>query len=76
MLYNTMMQVVGQNSLLQQSEIDKSRGIIYFQTDEIKISNRSMAPMHIDGEPVQAERRIHAVVEKKCFKLLADKEVV
>lgn len=74
MLYNTMMQVGGQKSLLQQEEIDKNRSIIYFQTDEIKISNRSMAPMHIDGDPVDTERRIHAVIEEKCFKLLADKE--
>ncbi len=73
MLVNTLMQVGGQNSLLKQEEIDKKRSVIYFQTPEIEISNRSMAPMHIDGEPVEAERRIHAVVEEKCFKLLSDK---
>lgn len=72
LLYNTMMQVGGQNSLLQQGELDKKRSIIYFQTPEIKISNRSMAPMHIDGEPVETERKIHAVIEERCFKLLSD----
>lgn len=72
LLYNTMRQVVGQNSLLTQDKIDKSRSIIYFQTNEIKISNRSMAPMHIDGDPVETERRIHAVIEEKCFMLLCD----
>lgn len=76
MLVNTLMQVGGQNSLLRQEEIDKKRGIIYFQTREIVISNRSMAPMHVDGDPVETERRIHAVIEEKCFKLLSNKAVV
>ncbi len=76
MLYNTMMQVVGQNNLLKQDEVDKMRGIIYFQTDEIKISNRNLAPMHIDGEPVATVRRLNAKVEEKCFKLLVDKEEI
>lgn len=74
LLYHTMLQVGGQNKLLEQEEIDHNRSIIYFQTPEIMISNPGMAPMHIDGEPVNTESSIHAVVEEKCFKLLTDKE--
>lgn len=76
MLYNTLLQVGGQNRLLKQGKVDKTRDIIYFQTDEIKISNRSLAPMHIDGEPVETERRIHITVEPKCFNLLVNKEEI
>lgn len=74
LLYNTMLQVGGQNKLLEQEEIDHNRSIIYFQTPEINISNLNMAPMHIDGEPVPTESSIHAKVEEKCFKLLTEKE--
>jgi YegS/Rv2252/BmrU family lipid kinase len=73
LLYNTMKQVIGKNNLLQQENLDKKRSILYFQTSEIKISNRSMAPMHIDGEPVATESEIHAVIEEKCFQLLVSK---
>lgn len=70
-LYNTLMQVGGLNRLQSEMNIDENKSILYFQTDDIKISNRNEAPMHIDGEPVETERKIHAVIEKKCFKLLA-----
>ncbi|MFV0604844.1 MAG: diacylglycerol/lipid kinase family protein [Niabella sp.] len=76
MLYNTMLQVGGQKSLLHQKEIDNKRGIIYFQTEEITISNRSMAPMHIDGDPVASERKVNIVIENRCFKLLTNKEKI
>lgn len=71
MLYNTMMQVGGLNSLQVKDNIKTSNSVIYFQTNEIVISNRNEAPMHIDGEPVQAEKKIHALVKPSCFKLLA-----
>ncbi len=71
MLFTTMMQVGGQNKLQAVENIDESQSVIYFQTDEIKINNRDEAPMHIDGEPVEALKKVHAIVEKKCFKLLA-----
>jgi diacylglycerol kinase family enzyme len=71
LLYNTIKQVIGKNDYLQMGEMDKERSILYFQTSEIKISNHNRAPMHIDGEPVETEEDIHAVVQEKCFKLLA-----
>lgn len=74
LLYNTMLQVGGQNKLLEQEEIDHNRSIIYFQTPEIIISNPNLAPMHIDGEPVNTESSVHAMIEEKCFKLLTDKD--
>lgn len=71
MLFTTMMQVGGQNKLQAVEKIDEMQSVIYFQTDEIKISNRNEAPMHIDGEPVETLKKVHAIVQKKCFKLLA-----
>lgn len=74
MLYNTLMQVGGQNSLVQKGEVDGKRGIIYFQTRDILIENDNLAPMHIDGDPVETEKKIHAIIEEKCFNLLVAKE--
>lgn len=76
MLYNTMMQVGGLNSLQVTENINKSRSIIYFQTDEITISNYSMAPLHIDGEPAEPERKLHITVQPGCFKLLNNKNQI
>lgn len=76
MLYNTMVQVGGLNQLGTPEKIDKTRGVIYFQTDEIKISNLNEAPMHIDGDPVDTEQKVHAMVQPKCFKLLVNKKLL
>jgi diacylglycerol kinase family enzyme len=73
MLYNTMVQVGGLNKLKTPEKIDKTRGIIYFQTDKININNLSNAPMHIDGDPVETEKEITASIKPKCFSLLVNK---
>ncbi|MCH5599859.1 diacylglycerol/lipid kinase family protein [Niabella ginsengisoli] len=56
MLYNTMMQVGGLNSLQKKENINENKSVIYFQTSEISISNYNEAPLHIDGEPVETEK--------------------
>jgi diacylglycerol kinase (ATP) len=72
MAYNTLIQVRGLNKLETASLLDKKRGIIYFQTDALQISNRNMAPMHIDGDPVESSKKINAVIQKQCFRLLVE----
>ncbi|GAB3007194.1 diacylglycerol kinase family lipid kinase [Niabella terrae] len=71
MLYNTVMQITGLNPLKTQKQIRNHRGIIYFQASEIIIGNTGLAPMHIDGEPVVSDLRVHAEIEEKCFKLIS-----
>jgi len=44
--------------------------VIYFQTEEITISNTGNAPMHIDGEPVETEQKLHIRVLPKYFRLI------
>ncbi|HEX7755773.1 MAG TPA: diacylglycerol kinase, partial [Niabella sp.] len=72
MLYNTLIQVGGMNKIQTVEAVQKKRGIIYFQTPAIRISNRDDAPMHIDGEPVATEKKLHIEIEKSCFNLLSD----
>lgn len=69
MLYNTVVQVVGGNRVQSVEEVKKKNGIIYFQTPQIRISNWSEAPMHIDGEPVDTEKKLSIEIEKNCFQL-------
>lgn len=44
--------------------------VIYFQTEELNISNVGHAPMHIDGEPRDTPARLHIKVLPKYFKLI------
>lgn len=71
LIYNTLKQVTGFNRLTI-DEIYASTGVLYFQVPKIHISNVTMAPMHIDGEPVETAENIHIAIEENCFKLLAN----
>ncbi|MBO9199922.1 MULTISPECIES: diacylglycerol/lipid kinase family protein [Niastella] len=44
--------------------------VIYFQTDELVISNPAEAPIHIDGEPWECQRHLHIKVLPRFFKLI------
>jgi len=44
--------------------------VIYFQTDELFISNPAEAPIHIDGEPWECQRQLHIKVLPRYFKLI------
>lgn len=76
LLYNTFMQVGGLNGLQKKEHINETKSVIYFQTSEIQISNYGEAPMHIDGEPVPAEKKIRIEVQPQCFKLLTHKSAL
>lgn len=73
LLYSTIIQVGGLNALQSKESIDKNKSVIYFQADEITISNYDNAPLHIDGEPVETEKKLHLAVLPNCFKLLCGK---
>ena len=42
----------------------------YFQTDRITITNPELAPLHIDGEPVESLKKIDIAVLPKSFQLV------
>ncbi len=70
LLLQTFMQVTGKNKLQAETAINKNKGIVYFQTDALKIVNAGGAPLHIDGDPAETPAELEIVVRKKCFRLL------
>jgi diacylglycerol kinase (ATP) len=70
LLLQTLQQVRGKNPLQTNHITVAQKGVIYFQTDKLKIINSSLAPLHIDGDPAETSDRFQILVKKKCFKLL------
>ncbi len=69
-IWHTLKQLAGWNKLQASSFIKEKTGIIYFQTDQLNISNLSNAPLHLDGEPAEAVTELKIKIKKKCFRLL------
>lgn len=63
-------QVRGYNKLQEMDTLNEKGSVLYFQTDEIKIENPGLAPMHIDGEPVETKKQLQVQLLKGCFKLI------
>ncbi len=68
--FSVLLQVSGNNSLLQGAEFYQEKNIIYMQTEKISIRNPAHAPMHIDGEPSETSSEFKIRIIKNCFKLL------
>ena len=64
------MQVSGFNQLQKGENIDKNTSVVYFQTNNIEITNAALAPLHIDGEPVESLKKIEIKVKPKSFQLI------
>ncbi len=62
-------QIAGNNRLADHRHLKKS-GIVYLQTDKLTISNRQLAPLHIDGEPVETAKEFVVTVLPVCFCLI------
>jgi len=69
-LLQTLLQISGRNKLQPETSFDKNKAIIYFQTDNITITNKSNAPLHIDGEPAETPEKITIQVRQGCFNLI------
>ncbi|HEX4877372.1 MAG TPA: YegS/Rv2252/BmrU family lipid kinase [Chitinophagaceae bacterium] len=69
-LVQTLKQISGRNKLQPATAVDKNKGVIYFQTDCISITNKSHAPLHIDGEPAETPEHLDIAVKKHCFRLI------
>ena len=70
MILQMLRQLGGQNKLQLDTAIDRKKAVIYFQTGELTIINSSLAPMHIDGEPVETPDKLKIEIRKKCFRLI------
>jgi diacylglycerol kinase family enzyme len=66
----TLRQVSGRNKLQPETSIDKNKAVIYFQTNNITIANKSNAPLHIDGEPAETPEKIIVRIKPGCFRLI------
>ncbi len=66
----TVKQIRGKNKLQTDVIEKKKERVIYFQTDKIVINNLSLAPLHIDGEPLETADSLKISIKKKCFRLI------
>lgn len=69
-LLKTLGQVMGKNQLQTGHIEENKKGVIYFQTDKLKISNTSKAPMHIDGDPAETPEELNIEILPHCFRLI------
>ncbi len=68
--FSVLLQVSGNNRLMQVIEYFEEKNIIYVQTDKLSIRNPAHAPMHIDGEPTDTSAKFKISIIPHCFKLI------
>ncbi|HYJ37514.1 MAG TPA: diacylglycerol kinase family protein [Chitinophagaceae bacterium] len=68
LLFNVLQQVWG--GRIQKIENSLSSPVIYFQTDALKIDNRQLAPMHIDGDPRESPAELEIQILPQYFNLI------
>jgi diacylglycerol kinase (ATP) len=68
--FSVLLQVAGNNRLMEGLEYIEEKNIIYLQTDKISILNPALAPMHIDGEPTDTSSAFTIRIIPECFKLI------
>lgn len=69
-LLQAFRQVGGYNQLQKLEVLNENASLLYFQTTEIKIENPHLAPMHIDGDPVETTNKISVQILKDSFRLI------
>jgi diacylglycerol kinase (ATP) len=69
-LLQAFRQVGGFNQLQKFEVLNENASVLYFQTKEIKIENPQLAPMHIDGDPVETKKQLQVQLLKDCFSLI------
>jgi YegS/Rv2252/BmrU family lipid kinase len=69
-LLQTVLQVKGRNPVQTGIIAKTDKAVLYFRAEKLTILNPSLAPLHIDGEPVETSPQFDIMVKKGCFKLL------
>jgi diacylglycerol kinase family enzyme len=69
-LVQAFRQAGGYNRLQKLEVIDEKASVLYFQTNEIKIENPQLAPMHIDGDPAETKSKLNVRILKDFFRLI------
>jgi diacylglycerol kinase (ATP) len=70
LVLKTIGQLRGKNKLQPVTTTIEQKAIIYFQTDQLSISNSSNAPLHIDGDPAETPENVTIKIKEKCFRLI------
>jgi diacylglycerol kinase (ATP) len=70
LLLQVLRQVTGYVDLQEVKLINTEAAVVYFQTEKIKILNPGLAPLHIDGEPVETGEEFSFNILKQAFKLI------
>ena len=55
---------------IQEEKKIKNKNVGYFHTENLTIQNPEMAPLHIDGEPVETSSLLEIKIIKKAIRLL------
>lgn len=63
-------QIRGNNKLQHLVNEMNKKNVVYFQTPTINIKNPKLAPLHIDGDPVETHAELNIEILKGCFKLI------
>jgi diacylglycerol kinase family enzyme len=69
-LFQTLKQISGYNNVKSIDIVDEKSSVIYFQADSLSLTNKDGAPMHIDGDPVETERKLEVKMMHDCFRLV------
>lgn len=65
-----LQQIRGNNKLQELVEDITKKTILYFQVPSLTIRNLKLAPLHIDGEPVDPIPELKVEIIKNCFQLI------
>lgn len=68
-----LQQIRGNNRLQALVQEFQEKHIIYLQTPELKIHNLKLAPLHVDGDPVETAEHIHIQVHRQLLSLIVPK---
>jgi diacylglycerol kinase (ATP) len=73
--FSVLHHVAGNNQPLHVSDFRDNKNIIYLQTDQIRILNPGLAPLHVDGDPTDTEPEFEIRIIPNCFKLIRPLEL-
>jgi YegS/Rv2252/BmrU family lipid kinase len=71
LILQTLRQVGGFNQLVEKELGKANTGVLYFQTDQLNITNSGKAPVHIDGDPVDTIEHLNIRILNHCFQLIS-----
>ena len=69
-LFDLLKQVIAGRVQKNYDVIHNTKGVYYFQTNELCIKNSQLALIHIDGEPFASSAYVEIILKKNAFKLL------